>query len=524
MSDQIKLKINGRDLEVPKGTTVLEAARTIGVEIPHFCYHPALEKVGSCRMCQVEFTAGGRTFLGVSCRTDVTEGLEVQSHSEDAVRARAGVLEFLLANHPLDCPICDKAGECPLQNYSYEHGFTESRFKEERRKDLKKTELGGHIIFDAERCILCTRCVRFMADYAKAPQLTVSGRGDHSRIATFPGEKLDSAYTGNLADICPVGALTLEEFRFKCRSWNLTSTASICPYCSRGCNIHLEHRTGRTRLLRVRPRPNKDVHGCFICNEGRFRPLEAAAEARLEQPLVDGSPASLDSAVETAARRFGGYTNRLAVIISPRRSTEEIYLIKRVFESLARDKIIALRPESEEPDGVLRTGERAANVKALNLLHIPLVSPPELDKILADNGCDALFLADPELAIPLEIWKLMSFKVFLGHAATEMALTADVAIPGLTWMEKAGTFINFQGRVQRFEPAFPPPAPGVFPDLVTLSRLGALLIDEEQAPDPAEAADIFNKMTAEADAFSGLRYSDLGENGALLPGEEGGGS
>lgn len=517
-NNSVTLKINGQDVEAPKGVTVLEAARSAGIEIPHFCYHPTLEQVGSCRMCQVEFVAGERTFLGVSCRTTVTDGMEVLTHTDNAVRARAGVLEFLLANHPLDCAICDKAGECPLQNYTYEHGFTEGRTQEPRRKGIKKTPLGGHIVFDSERCILCTRCVRFMADYAKAPQLCVSGRGDHSEITTFPGKPLDSDYTGNLADICPVGALTLEEFRFACRSWNLVSKPSICPYCTRGCNIFVDLRKGYNRVLRVRPRDNPDVHGCYICNEGRFRPLDAHKEQRLTAPLLKGQPADAESVIDAAAAGLKQHAGRILVITSPMRSFEELYMIKTVFEPLAGDKIVALQPEQGGDDKILRTEDSTANIEACDVLDIPLVSIDELADLLAGGDVDALFQTVPAISLSDDLAKNLRFVVYLGHLEDDTSAMADVAIPGQTWLEKEGTFINFQGRVQRFRPAIRPPTPSVVPDLVSLARLGRALGGEEI---PSEPAALFARMAGGLKVLSGLTYADLGDSGALLADDEG---
>jgi NADH-quinone oxidoreductase subunit G len=524
MSDTVTLKINGQDVTVPKGTTVIEAARTIGIEIPHFCYHPALETVGSCRMCQVEFVAGDRKFLGISCRTDVAEGMEVLTHSESAVRARAGALEFQLTNHPLDCPICDKAGECSLQDYAYEHGFAESRFKEQRRTVAKKIPLGGHIIYDAERCILCTRCVRFMADIARAPQLTVAGRGDGSRIDTFPGRKLDSEYSGNVSDLCPVGALTIAEFRFKCRVWNLKSTPSICPYCSRGCNIDIAVRKGRRSILRVMPRPNQDVHGHFICNTGRFAPLALEEENRFTTPLVDGKAVHLDRALEAAAEGLRAHKGRLLVITSTQHSTEELFVTKTVFEPLAGDRIVAVQPERDKGDGILRTGDPAANADGCDVLDIPLVSIDELGDLLSNGEIDAVFLSDPAITLPEEMARGVAFLAFLGHRDNGMPALAGAAIPGLPWTEKEGTFINFQGRIQKFLPAAPPPAPGMVPDLVSLTRLGRLLSVEGTGRSklPADPAGVFNVMADGNDDFSGLTYSDVGATGVMLPDEENG--
>jgi len=515
MSDKVTLKINDVDVTVPRGTTVIEAARTIGVEIPHFCYHPSLELVGSCRMCQVEFTAGGRSFLGVSCRTEAADGMEVDTHSEAAVRARAGVLEFLLANHPLDCPICDEAGECDLQDTAYAHGFTDGRFKEERRKSVKKTPLGGHIVYDAERCILCTRCVRFMEQYAKAAQLDVFGRGDESIISVFPGQELDSSYTGNIADLCPVGALTIEDFRFACRVWNLASAPSICPYCSRGCNIRIDVREGKNRILRIMPRDNPDVNRGFICNEGRFRPLGLNDEKRLESPLIKGSPGTMEKALEEAARGLADFKDRLLVVASVQRTTEEIYLVRQAFAGLAgEDRIVALEPPREEPDGILRTGELGANAAACRALGLKMVSTAELDALLADGSVEALFLADPSLAIAPELRKILRFIVVLGHVASDAAASADIALPGLAWVEKEGTFINCDGRVQRLTRGRSGPSPSILPDLMTLARLCRLL-DRGEMPD--QAGSVFDEMAGKTPALSSLRYSDLGDGGAVIP-------
>jgi len=519
MNNMVKLKINDSDVEVPKGTTVLEAARTIGIEIPHFCYHPSLSLVGSCRMCQVEFIAGERRFLGVSCRTEVSEGMQVQTHSDGAVRARAGVLEFLLADHPLDCPICDKAGECPLQNYSYEHGFTDSRFEEMRRKGMKKTPLGGHIVFDSERCILCTRCERFMTEFAKAPQLTVASRGDHSYIATFPGHKLDSEYTGNLADICPVGALTLDEFRFQCRVWNLASTPSICPYCSRGCNISVDVRKGHREVLRIVPRFNEAVHGHYICNEGRFRPLEVDRVERLQTALAEGRETTLDAVLGDVAARLKALEGGILVVTSVQRSSEEIFVTKEIFDALAKDRIVALKPEVEKPDGILRTGERGANVRFCKELGIPLITTQEMMDLLTGGDVKALVLTDPGLTLSSELVSRLELMVYLGHVDNETARAAHAAIPGRTWVEKEGTYINFQGRIQRFFPAAAPPSPAILPDLVTLVRLGRQL-GIQNLPD--DTAEVFNTITSRLDGFQGLTYADIGSQGILLLDEDGG--
>ena len=516
----IKLKINNREIEADEGTTVLEAARSIGIEIPHFCYHPLLSKVGSCRLCQVEFKAPGRPRLDVSCRTPVAEGMEVETHSEGAVKARADVLEFLLANHPLDCPICDESGACDLQNYAFEHGFAESCFAEDKRKDRKRKRLGGHIIHDAERCVLCTRCVRFMEEIAGAPQLAVTGRGDKSMIDTFPDREIDSDYSGNLVDICPVGALTLEEFRFKVRNWHLSPVASVCPYCSRGCNINLDVRQSSNRLFRVRARENPDVNRGIICNEGRLRPLEAAAQAstRLLKPLTRGIETGLNDTLGKAASRLKNHEGKLLVIASPRRTLEELYLISKVFKPVEGARFLAASPEKDETDGILRTGENAPNMKGLRLLNFEVLSLDSLGELMAAPDTDGLVLLDASISLNQEMLSTFRFTMFMDYTTGSVAETADIAIPGLAWFEKNGTFINNAGRVQRIRPALATPCLDMADDIAVLANLAQHISGEQL---PSGASEVFDLLAGECEALGGLDYIRIGEGGAL-PEKKGG--
>lgn len=251
-----KITIDGRPLEVDNSLTVIQAARDNGIEIPHFCWHPRLSVAGNCRICLVEIEKMPK--LVIACSTQVAEGMVVRTNTEKVIDARQAVMEFLLINHPLDCPICDEAGECKLQDYAYEHSIGYSRFDEDKVHKPKRVELGPHVLLDDERCIMCSRCVRFCDEIVKKPQLTFTERGDHVELTTFPGEQLDNAYSMNTIDICPVGALTSRDFRFKARVWEMSATETVCPGCARGCNMNVWVRNNE--ILRQTPRFNADVN------------------------------------------------------------------------------------------------------------------------------------------------------------------------------------------------------------------------------------------------------------------------
>ncbi|MBK5095354.1 MAG: (2Fe-2S)-binding protein, partial [Deltaproteobacteria bacterium] len=269
--------INGISVDVPERTTVLEAAKTVGIEIPHYCYHPKLSIAGNCRMCLVEVEKFPK--LQIACNTFVTDGMVVKSNTEKVRQAVTGVLEFLLINHPIDCPICDQAGECGLQIYYMKYGLHKSRYAFEDKVHKKKVQdIGGQIILDAERCILCSRCIRFLEEVTGTSELEFFQRGDHSEISLFPGRPLDNQYTGNLADICPVGALTSKDFRFKCRVWNLRGAKSICPGCANGCNVEAHFK--ENILYRLVPRQNDEVNQTWMCDPGRLE-YKKANEGRL---------------------------------------------------------------------------------------------------------------------------------------------------------------------------------------------------------------------------------------------------
>src|SRR5881275_3051572 len=279
--DLVNLTIDGVPVSVPEGTTILEAAKQVGVLIPHYCYHPGLPVAGVCRMCLVEVEKTPK--LAPSCATSVAEGQVVRVHTDKALEARQGVLEMLLINHPLDCPICDQAGECELQDYTFQEGRGEGRYREPKRFNPVE-DFGGDVVYVANRCILCTRCVRFMDDVAHDPVLNVSERGDRAVIGKFEGQDLTHAWAGNVIDLCPVGALLSKDSLNKTRAWELDRTSSVCPNCSQGCNMIVETRDNV--VVRLRPRPNESVNKYFMCDHGRLNYRWMNRPDRVDVPMV----------------------------------------------------------------------------------------------------------------------------------------------------------------------------------------------------------------------------------------------
>lgn len=478
----VTLKIDGREVTVPEGTSILEAAKTLGIEIPHYCYHPKLEVVGSCRMCQVEMEKAPK--LVISCATTVTEGMVVYTRSPKVEKARKAVLEFFLLNHPLDCPICDRGGECPLQDYTMRYGPGESRFTEEKVKRIKHKVFGPYIIFDAERCILCTRCVRFCRDVVGTGELGVFDRGDHSQIGLFPGKSLDNKFSGNVIDLCPVGALTSRDYRFRSRPWDLIKKVdTICALCSRGCNttVDVRHLMKGQEILRIRPRINEEVNSCWICDEGRFGFHFAHDPARLREPLHrEGqklvplpwkeATAQIGEKLQEILRREG--PGALGVIASSRLTSEEAHLVRRFFqESLGTGNMDyqvrrEQEPEGDFPEDFLRRADKSPNSRGLREAGL---LPGEgglgvrgMLEAAAGGRLKALFLLEEDLAplageFPLErTLSGLELLVVMDLFMTEAGRLAHFLLPALGPYEKEGTFTNFQGRRQEVKPALGP--------------------------------------------------------------------
>jgi len=467
----VKFVLNGRPAEAPEGMTLLAAAARAGIDIPHFCYHPAFPAEGSCRMCLVEVE--GQPKLELACSTAVQEGLKVWTETEKVAEARRSVLEFLLADHPLDCPVCDKAGECDLQDYFRRYGLLPSAFEEAKERRAKKVPIGESLLLDRERCILCTRCVRFGRQVTRTEELGLFQRGLKTEVGLFDDMPVAHNYSGCLAEACPVGAITDTDFRFKTRAWFLERADSICPGCSRGCNIIVEHSSGFPRvpgsrkIFRIRARANPDVNGHWICDLGRYgyAHLDTGRQEslRTKEGLLPGAP-SWEAAVrflgeKLAGLRAEGAARRAAVAASSELSNEELYLVRRLFlQDLKVHKIFLVDPQEGETDGFLLTSERTPNRRGAEGAGLKL-GLPGLDVLRGEVDLLILFGLNIFERFPGE--QLRSFfdsvaaKILLTHQAPVAAWEFELILPGAPSAEKSGSFTNVAGLVQSFAPVRP---------------------------------------------------------------------
>ncbi len=505
----VTLTIEGREVIVPPGTNLIEAAKTAGVLIPHYCYHPSLPVAGVCRMCLVEVEKFPK--LAPACATTVGEGQVVHVHSEKAREARKGVLEFLLINHPLDCPICDQAGECELQDYTFAEGRKDSRYMEPKRFNPME-DFGGDVLYVPNRCILCTRCVRFMDVVAKDSVLNVSERGDRAYIGKFEGSDLTHPWASNVVDLCPVGALLSKDFLNKARAWELDRAASICPSCSQGCSVTLETRDNV--VVRIRPRPNAAVNQHFACDVGRLNYRWINRRDRLEFPqarLADDLVTTTWSEGIAAAATLLTSGRRVTVLASPGLSNETLFMLGRLSTHVGANAVMIVPRGPEAPllgvkDLSLRV-ERAANHTGAELFGFTDVSSP-----LAGLGAnDVLLVADAVATMPAVP---DGVRVIVIGTVLDDALRAatSVALPICNFAEEDGTFTNLRGRVQRYLQAKAPPSQ-VRPSYRVLSELAATA---GAGSFPALASEIFATIGESVPAFAGLTYRTLGLQGAMI--------
>ena len=519
------VEIDGRRIEVPDGETVIQAADRLGVEIPHYCWHPGLPIAGNCRMCLVDIEKSPK--LQIACNTRVTDGMVVHTTSEKTHAAQRAVLEFLLINHPIDCPVCDQAGECKLQEYYMDYDRQRSRIPLPQKVHKKKAKpIGPLVILDQERCILCSRCVRFVDEVTHTSELAFYQRGDHVELDLAPGKVLDNKYSGNVVDICPVGALTSRDFRFRARVWYLERTPSVCGACANGCNMEIYHREGR--IFRFQPRKNPDVNQYWMCDAGRMSYRDLQGEGRLQFPFLRGGGEFARATWESA---FGQVAGRLAdlarangpggigIIASAQASNEELFLLRRLASRLqARLTGIAWSPPDADHDDFLIKADKNPNTRGLALQGIAqgagelltAASRGEL-RALVLHRADVTRWCD-EIAARAALERV-PFLVILDSHQRESVEYADVILPVATYAESDGTFANHAGRVQRFQAAVSPPAEAR-PGWQVLAGLLAAVTGEGA---PASAEVTFAALAHESAAFRGLSFAALGDLGMASP-------
>ncbi len=459
-----KITIDGKTVEVKDGLTILQAAQEIGIDIPHFCYHPGLSIAGNCRMCLVEVEKMPK--LAIACATRVMDGMVVHTQSEKVKKARQAVLEFILINHPLDCPICDEAGECKLQNYTYIYGPGHSRFEEEKVHKPKRVPLGPNIVLDVERCIMCSRCIRFFDEVVKDPQLTFTQRGDRVVLTTFPGKRVDNPYSMNIIDICPVGALTSRDFRFKERTWNMNAVESICPGCARGCNVYLWVRNNQ--ILRITPRVNLEVNRYWMCDYGRFTYKPVNSDDRIKNPMirVNGElvETSWEEAIESAASILKNVKpDEVAVLGSAYATNEDNFLLQKFAKSVLKTKYIDFlrHVKDGDEDNFLIRADKTPNSYGAYLVGVRANNGFGFDEIiegLKAKKFKVIYVMDDDIVLNDEIYSLLDGVKVIVHATNKNRTVekAEVVFASASFAEKEGTFTNFEGRVQKINIAVLP--------------------------------------------------------------------
>jgi len=524
-----KLTVNGKDVEVPAGTNLIEAARAAGVEVPHYCYHPSLSIAGQCRLCMVDIDKTPRP--SIACNTVATDGMVVQTETDRVRETRKSIMEFHLINHPLDCPVCDQAGECWLQIYYMQHGLYDSRMTDEKVHKPKAVPLGPHVILDAERCILCSRCVRYCDEITHTGELGIFERGDHSEIGLFPGRELDNKYSANVVDICPVGALTDRDFRFQVRVWYLDTAKSICPGCARGCNIEVHvnrrrphHAEGR-RVARLKPRFNAEVNTWWICDAGRYGFGFVDAADRLLAPASQQGGSSTEATWDQAIAAVAGALRRLApeqigVIASPKMANEDLFALRRLLDLHGIRQVagqVPPRVPGDEDDFLIRA-DKNPNSRGAELMGFGGDARAVLEaararqiKFLWIFGHDLLASAVSEREM-LEAFRAVETVVFTGSNANWTSAHSHWVLPAAAWVEREGTYTNFEGRVQRFRTAIEPIGQALA-EWEIVGRVMALLGETLSA---TRAEHVFRQLVEAVPAFAGLSYQLLGDTGHPL--------
>ena len=531
----VTINLDGNEVEVPAGINLVEAAGIHGTEVPHYCYHPKLSVAGNCRMCLVEMgtpmrdRATGEAVLDengvqkigwvpkpvIGCGTNVSPGMHVKTKSSMVTDSREGIMEFLLVNHPLDCPICDQAGECRLQEFATDYGRGYSRYVERKNVKPKRTKLGPRVTLDDERCILCSRCIRFCQEVVDDDVLGFVDRGSFSTLTCFPGKELSNNYSLNTVDLCPVGALTSTDFRFKMRVWFLKESPSICAESSAGSNILVSSREGV--IHRITPRRNDNVNDSWMTDSGRELYKQVNSKNRLLGASVSGESVHLAEAISAATDLLQG--KNVGIVGSCRSSVEEQYLLNKLAKNIKAKKF--LRGHFGDDDGILLSADRTPNLRG-NLVtgfssKYPSDQLTQLSQALGKKQIEALIVMGEDLSdSDINLDELKVPVVFLGTQQNATSEFSQVVIPMLTSFEKSGSFINRNFRLQSFKQAIPGPA-GLLPDLhVLASLINGLCDDAEQSSD---LATIWKQMSkSPTNPLNGIVYSHIPDDGIQLNG------
>lgn len=529
----ITVNIDGHDLQVPAGTNMVDAAAMLRKEIPHYCYHPKLSIAGNCRMCLVELGMPGRDRAtgeamvnedgspkimwmpgpAIACGTKAAPGMHIKTDSPKALESREAITEFLLINHPLDCPICDQAGECTLQEFSSKHGRGYSRFIEEKNVKPKRTRLGPRVTLDDERCVLCSRCVRFCDEIVNDSVLGFTDRGSYSTLTCFPGKELANNYSLNTVDICPVGALTSTDFRFKMRVWFLTEINHIDFETSVGANTVVSAREGK--IYRVTPRRNDEVNDTWMTDSGRELYKTVEAEDRLTACSVAGDETAATEAIVKASETI--QRGKTAIVGSGQCSVEEQFALKALAKSLDAVSVNLVARYGED-DGILMSVDRNPNVRGALMTGLIDTLPEERLEDLGskiDSGEVTIVLSVKEDLTEAGLSEEQLSKVDIVYLGTHRNATsekADVVLAGLTQFERSGTVINQQFRIQKFNRVVPGPR-GCIEDLYALSTIAANFSDEKF---PSTVGSIWKQLAGENSQFSELSFQSLSDQGQVL--------
>jgi NADH-quinone oxidoreductase subunit G len=559
MSDQVSappqlvnIQINGVWHQFPRGTRVIEACEQAGSYVPRYCYHKKLSSPGNCRMCLIEMGLpkmgpdrkpelgeDGKPLINwmprpqISCAQDVSEGMGVRTDSPLAQECRKGVMEFLLINHPLDCPICDQAGECRLQEFSVEYGTAESRFLENKVKKPKNIELGPRVTLDDERCILCSRCIRFCQEIVHDDVLGFIDRGSHSVLTAHPGKRLENNYSLNTVDICPVGALTSSDFRFQMRVWFLKETKSFCTSCATGCNTIIG--TREDVIYRQTPRENNAVNSSWMCDYGRLNFGYLQSDKRLLQPeILSGDKliaAEWNAAITHAAvqlKHFSGW--EIAILTSGRMTNEELWLTSQLAKILGVD-LIDIVPHTGPGDDILLSVDRNPNTNGARIIGVTSVPGARLrdiaDGVAAGRVKALVALGEDPIDIGLSVAQITSLPAFvvMNILSSEATHAATAVLPSFGFAEKRGSMINGKGRLQRLNRAVRGPGRArddweILRDLIQACS-GRNSEMDSRAGGIYSIEDVFRQMSESIPQFAGLSLSKIGDLGVqIMEGEK----